>query len=48
MNESDFDADDREAGFTVGGGLLLLLGGLFLLHIAGLRFNYGVSGGLDV
>jgi hypothetical protein len=48
MHEDVMDAEDREAGMTVGGGMILLLGVLFALHVAGFRFAGGVSGGLSL
>lgn len=48
MFESDMDADDRLAAFTVGGGMLLLLGLLFGMHLLGFRFAGGVSGSFSL
>lgn len=48
MHESVMDADDREAGMTVGGGMILLLLLLFGMHIVGFRFAGGVSGGISL
>jgi hypothetical protein len=48
MDSATFDADDREAGITVSTGMLLLLGGLVVMHLFGLRFAYGVSGDVSL
>lgn len=48
MHEDIMDAEDREAGLTVGGGMLLLLGVLFAMHFAGLRFSAGGNVGFSL
>lgn len=48
MFSSDMDADDKEAGFVVGGGMLLLLGLLVGMHLLGFRFAGGVSGSFSL
>lgn len=48
MHEDIMDAEDREAGMTVGGGMLLLLGLLFAIHFSGLRFSGSGSVGISL
>lgn len=37
------DAEDREAAYTIAFGMMACALGLYALHIAGFRFNMGVS-----
>lgn len=48
MFESNFDADDKEAGLAVSTGMLVLLGLLIGMHLLGLRFAGGVSGSVSL
>lgn len=48
MFEEEADLDDRIAGWTVGGGILLLLGICIAAHLAGFRFAGGASGSFSL
>lgn len=37
------DPEDREAAYTVALGLIACAAGIYALHLAGFRFNMGVS-----
>jgi hypothetical protein len=46
MQTADIDAEDRQASATVTTGMLICLGLLFALHVAGIDFATSGSVGL--